>query len=564
MRRSLILDTVLLGVVGALSAQGFTWLLRLAQGLFLGLLAGYLPPGIPGEGGAPDQVIGPHGLWLIPLVAALGGLISGSLVYLFAPEAEGDGTDGAIRAFHHSGGFIRARIAPLKTVASAITIGSGGAAGREGPTSLISAAVGSLYATVMHRSEKERRLLVVVGMAAGLSAIFRSPIGTAIFAIEVLYSEMEFDAPALLHTMLAAVTAYAVNGLFVGWGPLFLVSSDKVSPGLFEQGWYVVLGVAAGVVATLLPLVFYGIRDLFATIPIPRVCKPALGGLLVGVIALALPEVLAGGYGWIQKAIDGRLAVSVLIALVFAKILALSLTVSSGGSGGIFAPTFFVGAMLGGAFAGILHLPPAPFVVVGMAAVFGAAGRVPIATLLMVTEMTGGYQLLVPAALAVMLSYLVQTQLSGLVKYRLLYEAQVPRPIDSPAHHEEHIQAALALLGRHPVVQAGRTAHLDLLGLLESAIPVDLPDRVQLSLETLDPSSPLAGEVITPTCIAEGRTDVELVAVLRDGDLLLPNAGGKLRAGDRLFIIASVQARAALRRHLGPPEADAAAAQASA
>lgn len=556
MRRSLIADSVLLGVVGALSAQAFIWLLRFAQRFFLGLLAGYWPPGNPGEGGPTDQVIGPHGLWLIPLVAALGGLISGALVYVFASEAEGDGTDEVIHAFHQAGGFIRGRIAPLKTVASAITIGSGGAAGREGPTSLISAAVGSLYGTLLHRSEKERRLLTVVGMAAGLSAIFRSPIGTAIFAIEVLYSEMEFDAPALLHTMLAAVTAYAVNGLFVGWDPLFHMPANIVAPGLLQNGWYVVLGAVAGVVATLLPLVFYSLRDAFKALPIPRVLKPALGGLLVGVIALALPQVLAGGYGWIQKAIDGQLATSILIALVFAKILALSLTVSSGGSGGIFAPTFFVGAMLGGSLASILHLPAAPFVVVGMAAVFGGAGRVPIATLLMVTEMTGGYQLLVPAALAVMISYLVQAQLSTLVKYRTLYEAQVPRPIDSPAHHEEHIQAALAYLGQHPLVQAGRTGHLDLLRLLESAIPVDLPDGARMTLETLSRGSQLSGRPITPTCVAEGQDDVELVAVLRGGELLLPQGGGKLKEGDELFIITAPGSREAIARSLAPPTAE--------
>jgi hypothetical protein len=167
--------------------------------------------------------------------------------------------------------------------------------------------------------------------------------------------------------------------------------------------------------------------------------------------------------------------------------------------------------------------------------------------------MTGGYQLLVPAALAVMISYLVQTQLSSLVKYRTLYEAQVPRPIDSPAHHDEHVQAALLHLGQHPLLKAGRTAHLDLLGLLESAIPVDLPGGVQLTLERLDHSSPLTGQPITPTCLTEGQTHAELVAVLRDGDLLLPHAGGKLRAGDRLFMIASVEAREALRRHLAPP-----------
>jgi len=202
--KRLLVDTILLGVVGALSAQVFMFLLRLTHRLFLVQLAGYQLPGLPEEGGVLRQVIGPHGLWLIPLATTLGGLFTGFLVYSLAPEAEGDGTDGAVKAFHHMGGVIQARVPLVKTIASAITIGSGGASGREGPISQIAAGVGSVYATLTHRSDEERRFLVLIGMAAGLSAIFRSPIGTAIFAIEVLYSDMEFDAAALLFTLLGS------------------------------------------------------------------------------------------------------------------------------------------------------------------------------------------------------------------------------------------------------------------------------------------------------------------------------------------------------------------------
>ncbi|MEJ2236657.1 MAG: chloride channel protein [Syntrophobacterales bacterium] len=342
------------------------------------------------------------------MATTLGGLISGFMVYALAPEAEGHGTDTAVKAFHHLGGRIRARVPFVKMLASAITIGSGGAAGREGPTALISAGIGSVYASLERRSDEERRLLTLIGMAAGLSAIFRSPVGTAMFAIEVLYSDMEFDGGALLYTLLGSVVAYAVNGLFVGWQPLFQVPAGLALPHFFDYSWYIVLGAAAGLVATLIPTVFYRIRDGFAALPIPPHFKPALGGLGIGLLAMGLPQVLGGGYGWIQEAIDGRLSLILLLVLIFAKLLAFSLTVSSGGSGGVFAPSLYVGAMLGGLLAQLFHQPSAAFVIVGMAAVFAGAARVPLASMLMVTEMTGGYHLLPPAALAVILSPVVQ------------------------------------------------------------------------------------------------------------------------------------------------------------
>lgn len=222
-QQRLLLDSVLLGVIGGLGAQAFAWLLAIFNNLFMVRLAGYLPPGSPEGNTAVPHAVGAHGLWLVPVATTLGGLIAGILVYGLAPEAEGHGTDTAVKAFHHAGGHIRARVPFLKMLASAITIGSGGSAGREGPAALISAGFGSMYGTYTHRSEEDRRALLLIGMAAGLSAVFRSPIGTAFFSVEVLYSGMEFDAWVLLYTMLSSIVAYTINGLFVGWQPLFHV-----------------------------------------------------------------------------------------------------------------------------------------------------------------------------------------------------------------------------------------------------------------------------------------------------------------------------------------------------
>jgi CIC family chloride channel protein len=541
----LLFDTVLLGVAGAVAAQLFTWLLRVTQHLFLTTVAGYTPPGLASDGGTLSQRIGPHGLWLIPVVTTAGGLISGAIVYTFAPEAEGHGTDTVVKALHWTNGKLRARVAPLKMIASAITIGSGGSAGREGPTALITAGFASIYADLLHRSDRERRLLVLAGMAAGLSAVFRSPIGTAIFAVEVLYSGIEFEAEGLLYCMLAAIVAYAVNGAFVGWEPLFRVPAQWAPTRLVNFAWYAALGLASGVIATLLPDLFYRMRDAFHAIPIPPWLKPGIGGLLVGLMALALPQVLAGGYGWIQLAIDGQLAFSFLLVLLFAKMIALSLTVSSGGSGGVFAPSLFVGAMLGGAFAAVSHHPSAGMVIIGMAAVFGGAARVPIATLLMVVEMTGGYALLVPAGLAVLLSYIVQYNLSRLCKYPSLYEAQLPDRADSPAHQAEHIRTAMRLLDHGNIPWPDQVTHIHLASLLQSGIELDLPDGSALTAITLNPDSPGStnqtsawiGKQIQSRPPSEALTGTRILAVLRGQTVLTPRPDTVLQSADRLLLI---------------------------
>lgn len=544
----LLLESAFLGVVGAGAARLFMWMLGLCNDLFLHRLAGYW---VPLAQGVPRQIIGRHGLWLVPLVTTLGGLLSGWLVYTFAPEAEGHGTDTVVDAFHRKEGLIRTRVGPIKMVASVVTIGSGGSAGREGPIALIAAAVGSLYARLTHRPERARQLLLLAGMAAGLSAIFRTPMGTGVFAVEVLYGSMEFEVGALLYTMLSSAVAYTVNGVFVGFGPLFQLPKIP-TPAISDFAAYAALGVGAGLIATILPLVFYSMRDWFRALPVPIRFKPAIGALGVGLLAVAFPQVLGGGYGWIQLAIDGRIALSLLVILIFAKMIAFSLTVSSGGSGGVFAPSLFVGAMLGGSFAILLHQMPAVFVVVGMAAVFGAAARVPIATMLMVTEMAGGYHLLVPAGMAVMISYLLQVRLSRFFKYRSLYEAQVPRREDSPAHYMEHIHVAMSLLGRRNLPLTDELGHLDLLRLLRSRIRFDLPRGRQLTMGVVKQGSPLAGKTIGWLYRALQPYDFEVIAVLRREQILLPHQDTVLEASDRLILITSPHAEQPLSQYIAP------------
>jgi CIC family chloride channel protein len=291
-------------------------------------------------------------------------------------------------------------------------------------------------------------------------------------------------------------------------------------------------------VGILLPEIFYQVRDLFKKIPTPPHIKPAIGGLGVGIMALALPQILGGGYGWIQEAIDGKLALTLLATLMLAKIVALALTISSGGSGGVFAPSLFVGAMLGGTVAKIFHQPDAAFVIVGMAAVFAGAARVPIATLLMVTEMTGGYQLLVPAALAITVGYVVQREFSVRLKYPTLYEGQVEGRPDSPAHQVEHLETAIQLLAKRQVTIPETISHVNLRTLLETGIPIDLPGNRRLMIETVKEDSAYIGKRIQECCPTEYEEDIDLIAVYRDKKMIFPHEETRFHAGDHLLLIA--------------------------
>jgi chloride channel protein, CIC family len=299
-------------------------------------------------------------------------------------------------------------------------------------------------------------------------------------------------------------------------------------------------------------VVFYRVRDFFRMLPVPLWTRPALGGLGVGLIALRLPQVLQGGYGWMQLAMDGRMAFGLMLILIFAKTAAFALTVSSGGSGGVFAPSLFVGAMLGGVFALVAHQSSAVFVVVGMAALFGAAARVPIATMLMVTEMVGGFQLLVPAGMAVMLAFLLQDGLSSELKYRSLYEGQVPDRNSSPAHYMEHVRIAMNLLGKGDLNLTNEVGNLDLLRLLRSRIRFDLPGQKELTIGLVSENSPLVDRSINSFYRELHQYEFEIIAILRLEQVLLPHPDTIVEAHDQLMMITSPPASGQLARFITP------------
>ncbi|HKK13037.1 MAG TPA: chloride channel protein, partial [Gammaproteobacteria bacterium] len=353
----LIILSVFLGVVGALGAQFFIWLLHFVEVWVLIPITGYQTIGVDAAHAMGTAPTTHHWYWWIPVSTALGGLVSGILVYTWAPEAEGHGTDAAVKGYHRTAGRIRYRVPFIKTIASAITIGSGGSAGREGPTAQIAAGVGAITGGLLDLPDEERRVLLLVGMAAGLSAIFKSPLGTALFAVEILYSTMAFEGRYLTFTLIASAVAYAITGLFNGWTPLFILPEHVTFGAPVDLIWFVVLAALAGCLGAVLPTVFYWTRDAFHNLRIPNQFKPALGGLGMGLVGLMAPPLLGGGYGYIQFALQGSggMAVWLLLVLSVGKIIALSLTVASGGSGGVFAPSLYVGALLGAAFAAVLH-----------------------------------------------------------------------------------------------------------------------------------------------------------------------------------------------------------------
>ena len=443
--------SILIGLVAGMGAVFFYYLLSIASHHLLGGIGHYYPPPPSGEadiftapGVVPPGLLSDPHTWILVLLPAIGGLIAGILIYRYAPEAEGHGTDAVIDAYHQQGGFIRKRVPVIKTFASAITIGTGGSAGREGPIAQIGAGFGSYLADRLKLDDKSRRMMLLCGAAGGIGSIFRSPLGGALFTISVLYKrDSEFES--LVPAFISSIIAYSVFCSFFGWGSLF-ATPEYVFEHPLELVFDALLGLLCGLVGILYINVFYGMRDIFRKLGIRNYMKPAIGGLLLGILALVLQQscgygydILGMGYGIIQSAIDGKLAFEILVLLVLAKIIATSFTISSGGSGGVFAPSLVIGAMLGGAFGIAAHalfpgvigeLQSTSFVLIGMAALLSGVARVPIAAIVMVSELSGNYNLLPPLMFASTIAYLVTSNWT-------IYEKQVPARVDSPAHREE-------------------------------------------------------------------------------------------------------------------------------
>ncbi len=376
--------------------------------------------------------------WVLFLLPAIGGLLSGLIVYTWAPEAEGHGTDAFIDAFHNKQGYIRTRVPFIKGVTSIITMATGGSAGREGPIAQIGAGIGSWLGRVFKLGVRERRLMLLAGCAGGLGAIFRAPLGGALTSIEVLYKE-DFEAEGIILSIISSVVAYAIFTSVFGHQAIFEIPQVQFATPL-EFIFYALLALLCTPFGYLYVKVFYGLRDhFFRKLPLKRALIPALGGLLVGIIGLWKPQILSGGYGAIQQALRGEFPALLMLTLAGLKILATSFTISSGGSGGVFGPSLFIGAMLGGAVGQVSHewFPhivghPGAFALVGMGAFFAGVAKAPIGALLMVCEMTGGYSLVVPLMFTSVVAILLSQKWS-------LYEKQLLNKFHSPAHRSDTI-----------------------------------------------------------------------------------------------------------------------------
>lgn len=419
------------------------------------LIAGFSPREAAGEHRLfrePDTLFSPAKLLL---VLAAGGLAAGWLVYRFAPEAEGHGTDAAIEAYHHGSGYVRPIVPLIKLLASAITIGTGGSGGREGPIAQIGAGFGSYLGTVLELPVRDRRILLAAGMGAGIAAIFRAPLAGALFSAEILYRETDLETEVVVPSAVSSIVGYCVFSYWlpadVRFLPLFGSELHHRLNSLAELLPMTLLAGLLALVGILYIKTFYGLHDRWKKLPIPAVLRPVAGALLTGLVALGFyfsaagnPHalaVLATGYGTLQQALVEPAAVGwqMLLAVALLKILTTSLTIGSGGSGGVFGPSMVIGGSAGAAVGMLLHqlspeLVPEPsvYAVVGMAGFFAGIARAPISTIVMVTELTGDYSLLVPTMWVSTLCFI-------LCQRWTLYRKQLPSRLDSPAHRGDFL-----------------------------------------------------------------------------------------------------------------------------
>ncbi len=455
----MLLHSALVGAAAGLMGSLFFVGVEGVQRVGLESLTGYLPLRAAGEGilgeSATPTVFRP---WLLLVFPAIGALLAGILSTWLAPETRGGGSDAIIESFHNNRGIVRKRVPFVKAVVSILTLGTGGSGGREGPTMQMGGAIGSLVGQMLRVTDRERRILLVAGTAAGMAAIFRTPLGAALLAVEVLHRD-DFEADALVPAVLASVVSYSTFIAFFGERTLF--AHAQTYPFVPEHlPLYAFLAVVVSLVASVFLSTMQAVQKLTARLPVPAWSKPGLGGLALGLFAtpvivvmgphLGQPGqgmgILGGGYGSAQLAITGAswfplgwLGVELLALLGAVKIVATCLTVGSGGSAGDFGPSLVIGGLFGGAFGRaaqlLLHDPridPGAFALVGMGTFYGGLAHVPIASLVMTCELAGSYDLLVPLMFAEGIAFVA-------LRNRSLYHSQVATKRDSPAHREDLI-----------------------------------------------------------------------------------------------------------------------------
>jgi len=417
---TLILFAILIGIAAGFTALGFRYLIWALQSLFYNAASPLGYPWLdPSNFNLNLDIYTRHGLWVI-FIPAIGGLIVGVLTTYLAPEAKGHGVPEVMAAVHTKGGRIRPRVVAVKALASAVCIGSGGSAGREGPIVQVGSAIGSSIAQRFHLSDTRVKILLACGAAGGISATFNAPIAGVLFALELIL--LELKTRSFIPLVVSSVSASAIMGVFIPSS--FALPQGYVFQPTIELVFFAILGLICGLAAIVFIKTLYSVEDVFDSLRFPRFALPALGGLMVGAIALFYPQILGVGYetvswvlsipsvewleslGWVASA-----GVVFLLLLALMKIIATSLTLGSGGSGGVFAPSLFIGATVGGAFGILMESAfpdivtfPGAYALVGMGAVFAGASRATLTSIVIVFEMTGDYQFILPLMFACVLS----------------------------------------------------------------------------------------------------------------------------------------------------------------
>jgi len=395
----MIIIPVFIGLLGGVGAAGLKFLIHFFQDLFWG-----------------NQDFSAS-WWLTILIPAAGAFVVGVIIYFFSSEAKGHGVPEVMEAISLRNGIIRMRVVFSKAIASSITIASGGSVGREGPIIQIGSAIGSALGQVFKLSRRRMQTLVGCGAAAGIAAAFNAPIAGAMFSVEILLGD--FAISQFSPIVISSVTATAVSRAFYGNFPAFQVPDYKLLHWT-ELFPYAVLGIVAGLVGILFVKVLYYFEDKFDGVDIPDFYKTAMGGILLGILGLSFPQIFGVGYSAMNVALQGNMEIWLLFALIFLKILASSITLGSGSSGGIFAPSLFMGAMTGGFFGNILNklwpgatAGPGAYSLVAMSAVVAATTHAPITAILIIFEMTNDYKIILPLMIATILSLVVTRTSKG-------------------------------------------------------------------------------------------------------------------------------------------------------
>jgi chloride channel protein, CIC family len=536
-----------IGIVAGLGAAAFYYLINLVSGVLLGQVAGL---SLPSEGTLnPAQLVWSSSFPRILLLPALmigGGLVVGIVAFRLAPEVAGHGTDATIRSFHREAGRVRLRAPILKTLLSAVTLGTGGSGGREGPVSQIGGGFGSLWSDLVGLGDRDRRVCLATGMGAGIGAIFRAPLGGAVYAAEILYTG-DFEPEVFVPGIIASVVSYSVYSSIFGFHTLFATPVSLASYAFDPERLplFAVLGLVCGGTGLLFVWMYHRTDSWFGTRSWSPLWRPATGAALASAVFLGayllIPSQghfvslssLSIGYGFAQAAMLGDLAqgtftllvIGLLVAAVLLRMVMTSLVVGSGGSAGLFGTSVVVGALLGTAVGGAFHtllpglvsLPVvAVFSIVGMMSFFGGISKAPLGVLIMVVEMVGSYSVLPAAMLSIFIAY-VATGRSH------IYTEQLPSRLQSPAHVQEYRDYFLATV---PIGEIAAYESEPVAPSLRASAAIELAVRHGRAVLSAEEDGSWLGAVRLSDLLdvpSERRDEVRVSDLVRPVPLLLPS-----------------------------------------